>query len=150
MAEMISCKICGRFFEPNSFLNICSICKTRDDEIYGKLRDYLIQNPRSKIYDVSKLLDIPVYHIRRYLREERLEIVEKDNSFLTCEKCGKPLRSGRFCNDCRVEAKNSAAFAEAAQGHRNSQMPVEQTEKDANQRIKYISGNNDKLKRVSI
>lgn len=149
MAQMIPCSICGRLFESNGFTELCSVCKVRDDETYMRLRDYLMQHPGTKIFDVSNVLDVPIYYIKRYLREERLEIIEKDNRFLTCEKCGNPIRSGRFCDACANEARNNRAFANSPSVAKFD-LPVQASTDRSMEKIKYMERTANKSKRLSV
>ena len=41
------------------------------------------------------------------LRESRLEIAEGSKIFMHCERCGKEIRSGRFCEECAVKVRKS-------------------------------------------
>ena len=36
----------------------------------------------------------------QWLREERLELSQDSPMYLTCESCGAPIRTGRFCEKC--------------------------------------------------
>jgi uncharacterized protein len=100
MVELKNCKICGRIFQSNGFSEICPGCYKQDENDYNKIREYLYEHPYAKIFEVSLNLDIPVSRIKRYLREDRLQIVESSNLFLDCEKCGAPIHSGRYCDEC--------------------------------------------------
>ena len=100
MDKFINCSICGKLIEANSFRAVCGECVSKDMQDFDRIRDFLYAHPRAKIFEVSNSLDIPVPAIKRYLREGRLEIVEKNNRFLKCEKCGKPICSGTQCDDC--------------------------------------------------
>lgn len=104
MVKLVTCSICGRLFELNGFRAICPNCVEKDMHDFNRIRDYLYVHPRAKIFEVSTHLDISVPVIKRYLREGRLEIIEKQNLFLKCEKCGKPLCSGTQCEDCQKQA----------------------------------------------
>ncbi len=110
----INCAKCGKLIETNGFRSLCDECFVRDMQDFDRIRDFLYIHPRSKIFEVSNSLDIPVPVIKRYLREGRLEIVEKDQLFLKCEKCGKPIRSGMYCDDClkQVAHDYKSAFNE--------------------------------------
>ncbi|MDK2800631.1 MAG: hypothetical protein PWQ70_2250 [Clostridiales bacterium] len=74
--------------------------KKQDEKEFDRIREYLYQYPGANLYEVATHLDISVNTIKRYLREHRLEIIEKENKFLNCERCGQPIQSGRFCDDC--------------------------------------------------
>ena len=43
--------------------------------------------------------------IKHFLRDGRIEIVEKDNKFLSCQTCSKPIHSGWYCEDCLRQLK---------------------------------------------
>jgi hypothetical protein len=100
MDELSNCKVCGRVFQANELAKVCQNCTGQDESNYNKLRNYLIEHPRASIYDVATNLDISINRIKFYLREGRIEIVEKDNRFLLCEQCGQPIHSGRCCEEC--------------------------------------------------
>ena len=39
--------------------------------------------------------------IRQWLRDDRLEVTEDSPMVLTCESCGEPIRSGKYCEKCK-------------------------------------------------
>lgn len=100
MFEVINCPKCGRVFESNGYTNICISCIEQDEQDFTMIKEYLRSHPCASIFDVSSSLDLSISKIKRYLREGRLEILEKNNSFLHCETCGKPICSGKYCDDC--------------------------------------------------
>ena len=118
MNNAIVCAICGRVFETAGFRTVCPDCFERDMKVFDTIRDYLYVHPRAKVFEVSTNLDIPVPTIKRYLREGRLEIIEKENYFLRCEKCGKPICSGTLCDDCQKQATHElqSSFAGSISG----------------------------------
>jgi len=101
MSQNCLCKICGRFFESEITAEYCPECRKVDEEMYTSVRNYLLEKPRASIFDVTTELKIPIKAIKRFLREDRLEVVEAQNGFLKCEKCGKSVHSGYFCKDCK-------------------------------------------------
>jgi len=82
------------------FFRVCPTCYENDENEFQKIKDYLNVHPCAKIFDVVADLNISIKQIKRYLRESRLEILEKDNHFLLCESCGKSIRTGRYCDEC--------------------------------------------------
>ena len=60
-------------------------------------------NPGVGIQDVSETCDVEPSQIQQWLREERLELTEGSSILLNCEKCGAPIRSGRFCEKCKYD-----------------------------------------------
>lgn len=106
MVRLLSCALCGRMFEVSGFRTVCPSCLEKDLNDFNQIRDYLYIHPRAKVFEVSNNLDIPVSVIKRYLKEGRLEIIEKENIFLKCEKCGKPVCSGTQCDDCQKQSSH--------------------------------------------
>ena len=100
MDELKNCKICGRLFQTNGIKERCPICIDHDEEDFSKIREYLYVHPFAKIFEVSINLDISINKIKRFLRDGRIEIVEKDNQFLKCEICGKSICTGQYCDEC--------------------------------------------------
>lgn len=100
MQEIITCELCGKLYNSNGFFGVCPICQENDESDFRRIKDYLNIHPCAKIFDVVADLDISVKKIKRYLRESRLEILEKENHFLFCEECRKSIRSGKYCDEC--------------------------------------------------
>jgi len=107
MSFFINCTRCGKFFETNGFYDMCPICLKLDIEDFDRIRQYLLEHPGAKLFEVSTSLNIPISQIKRYLREERLEILEKDNPFLKCASCHKPISTGQYCDDCAKSSPHS-------------------------------------------
>ena len=51
---------------------------------------------------VSEELDVSVHQINQWIREERLSFSEDSGVMISCEKCGKNIRTGRYCDGCKA------------------------------------------------
>jgi len=100
MQELRNCERCGKLYRSNGFYKLCPSCWEFDEFDFRRIKEYLSNHPGAKIFEVSTALDISVGKIKRYLRESRLEIIEKENRFLFCDKCGKSIRTGKYCDEC--------------------------------------------------
>ncbi len=49
--------------------------------------------------------------IRQWVREERLIFSADSAMGIECEKCGKSIRTGRFCDDCKRDTANELSGA---------------------------------------
>lgn len=98
--DVICCEQCGKLFNSMGFFRLCPVCTERDEKDFSMIKEYLSEHPLAKIFDVANDLSIPIKQIKRYLKESRLEIIEQNNRFLLCEDCGKPIRTGRYCDEC--------------------------------------------------
>jgi hypothetical protein len=101
--EQRNCKRCGKIFLYITGYPLCKECKLKDEVEFRKVREYIRQNPGVKIDQVAKTLNIPQLQILRYLREGRIEALEKDNINIACDLCGGPIKTGRFCERCKEQ-----------------------------------------------
>lgn len=80
----------------------CEKCGSVAYDDYGKVRLYLEQNPGANAMTVEAETGVAQKTIRLMLKESRLQVAEGSATFLVCENCRKPIRSGRFCSECEV------------------------------------------------
>lgn len=117
--DVRNCKRCGKIFTYRGF-PVCQECINEDERDFKEVRDYLDDHPGASTMEVSAQTGIDVKTITRFLREGRLEAegITLVDSDLSCEKCGKPIGSGRYCDDClkkiQAELKDAANRLEKA------------------------------------
>jgi uncharacterized protein len=103
MPDIRNCSKCGKIF---TYLGrpICNKCCEAEENEFKVVKEYVYDNPGATISEVAQETEVTVEKIMRFLREERLEIKsENSNLLLECERCGRPINSGRFCELCRVQ-----------------------------------------------
>ncbi|HOM01328.1 MAG TPA: MerR family transcriptional regulator [Acetivibrio sp.] len=138
MPDVRNCKRCGRIFNYIGGRPICHDCKKQDEEEFKKVKEYLYEHPKASILEVSNVLEISVQKIKSYLREGRLEIVGNDgNLILECEKCGRSITTGRFCNECSREL--SEGFKSSAEEISKSASGDTDKKKPAGMGMKYLN-----------
>lgn len=98
------CQRCHRMFERAGNENVCPVCTPLDEEEFRRIKEYLEAHQGASSNEVMRHTGVSLKQIKRYLKEERLEIVGDNKGFLRCEICGKPLNSGRYCDLCYREA----------------------------------------------
>ena len=130
--DIISCEQCGKLFNSMGFFKLCPVCTERDEKDFSMIKEYLCEHPLAKVFDVANDLSIPIKQIKRYLRESRLEIVEKNNKFLSCEDCGKPIRTGKYCDECyrKFHRNFSTAYVGNVNKKYSSRINLNSTNKD--------------------
>lgn len=107
MSDLRNCAKCGRLFG-YSGSPFCSFCIEEEEDKYKVVRDYLYDNPGSSVVDVSEATGVPTEMIMKFLREERLQLSSDNaNMLLECETCGRPIVSGRFCQNCKDDLKKA-------------------------------------------
>jgi uncharacterized protein len=98
--DIRNCRRCGKVYNFNGFA-VCPNCTRQEQEDFDKIRDYLFKHPNSSALEVSQATGLELKVITRFQKEGRIEsdgMVTSDN--LSCEKCGQPVKSGRFCEQC--------------------------------------------------
>ncbi|HOJ78124.1 MAG TPA: MerR family transcriptional regulator [Bacillota bacterium] len=111
--DVRNCKRCGKVFQYRGH-NICYNCITQEEEDFQKVREYIQKHPNSTTVEVSEATEVSIKTITRFLREGRLDCEGFDTSDLglQCEKCGKEISSGRYCDECINELQSG--FKEAS------------------------------------
>lgn len=96
-----NCKRCGRLYTYNG-IDICPECYRQDEEDFIKIRDYIEAHPYATMIEISRETQVAIKKIMEFLKEGRL-ILNSDNTniVLKCERCGKPITTGRFCEECK-------------------------------------------------
>ncbi|MEE1306347.1 MAG: flagellar protein [Agathobacter sp.] len=105
--EVKNCKGCGRLFNIIGSERLCPDCVRKLDEKFQQVKQYLDDNPNASVEDVSKDNDVTTKQIRKWVREERLIFAEGSSEGIDCEKCGKMIRTGRFCDACKASITNT-------------------------------------------
>ncbi len=116
--DLINCKKCGRLFGSENGEVHCSKCRDNDDEDFKKVRDYLYDHPGASVQEVSEETEVSEQKIIKFLKQERIEIVEDENAVLGCERCGVSIKTGKYCEKCKNDLKKelSAALGDLKEG----------------------------------
>lgn len=91
----------------------CVDCGNLMYDDYGKVRNYIEENPGATASEVSNAVGVSKEKIRRLLREDKIQIAPGSPTFLHCESCGVDIRSGRYCVKCAQEVNKAKANAQA-------------------------------------
>lgn len=97
-----NCKVCGRIYNYVAGPNVCPSCRDDMEAKFQEVKEYIRNHKGCGVQEVSEECDVEPAQIRQWLREDRLEVTEDSAIFLSCEACGAPIRSGRFCEKCQV------------------------------------------------
>ena len=137
------CARCHRIFEKVAFEEVCPACFPIEEYEFGRIKEYLSLHPGASSNVVMTELNVSLKSIRRYLQEDRLEIVGDNKGFIRCELCGKPLNSGRFCEGCYKEGQEKLRKEEGA-GPRSAYIKQSDKPKSTDKKGKKFSEKNDK------
>lgn len=99
--ELRNCSKCGRVFAYKG-VDVCIRCLDGEEDQFKLVKEYLYDHPGATVNELSEATGVSERQILRYLRENRIEIREENNTLLDCQRCGKSIRSGRFCDSCII------------------------------------------------
>ena len=99
--ELISCVKCGKLFNHVSGPRVCQVCNKEMEEKFFEVKQYVREHPNIDMRTLSKECEVSPKQIQRWVREDRL-IFSKDSPIgIPCERCGKTIKSGRYCESCK-------------------------------------------------
>ncbi len=97
-----NCGGCGRIFNYLGGPILCQACRENMESKFQEVKEFIRENPGVSIQEVSETCDVPTAQIQQWLREERLEVTENSAIYLNCESCGASIRTGKFCEKCKL------------------------------------------------
>ena len=104
--DVRNCKKCRKLFNYNGN-PLCPQCNKEMEDKFSDVKAYIRENPTSSISVVAEETDVPVQQIKQWIREERLTFTKDSGVVITCENCGKPILTGRYCGECKRSMTNS-------------------------------------------
>ena len=106
---LANCDRCGRLFNRVT-RNICPDCIREEEQMFDEIKAYLREHEGATVTEVSEATGVAEERILHYLRDGRL--VLSGTMSYPCESCGKPIRTGRFCTECKNDLE--AGMSDAA------------------------------------
>ena len=101
--DVRNCKGCNRLFQYLTGPMLCPVCKENLEKKFTEVKEYIYKNPGASIPQVSEATEVSVKQLKQWVREERLILSAPSPDGVTCEQCGAPICSGRFCNSCKMK-----------------------------------------------
>ena len=99
--ELISCVKCGKLFQHISGPRVCQQCGKELEEKFVEVKAYVREHPNIDMRTLSKECEVSPKQIQRWVREDRLVFSADSPIGIPCERCGKTIKSGRFCESCK-------------------------------------------------
>ncbi len=126
--DVRTCRSCKRIFNYLSGPNLCPGCREKLEDKFLEVKAYIEEHRGATMQEVSEECDVEVNQIRQWLREERLELMEGSAIMLSCDSCGAPIRSGKFCDKCRGAMANN--FQNLMRGNQPAEPTLYKKNKD--------------------
>lgn len=97
-----NCRECGKIFNYISGPKLCPACRQGLEERFQRVKTYIRENPGAGVRQVAEACEVDTSLINQWLKDERLELSEASSLLLNCETCGQPIRTGRYCDQCKA------------------------------------------------
>ena len=102
-----NCARCGKMFNYVAGPAICDSCKKAIEDDFQKVKQYIEENPRASLKQISEDNQVTTKQIQQWIREERLMFSKDSPIQLVCENCGELITTGRFCAKCKSSMANT-------------------------------------------
>lgn len=100
-SQLKNCKKCGRTFTYYGMGHMyCNACTKIDRQTFEIVKDFIYENGAATISEIAEGTGVSQKQVELYLKEGRLEIPDDSPVFIKCEKCGREMKTGRFCTLC--------------------------------------------------
>jgi len=104
---------------------------------FQEVKEYIRNHRGAGIAEVAEACEVEPQQIHQWLREDRLEVTEDSAIQLTCENCGAPIRSGRFCERCKNNV--SQGFQTILDEHASKPAPMKKKTNDKdNPKMRFL------------
>ena len=102
-----NCSRCGKMFNYVAGPTICEPCRKAIEDSFQKVKQYIEDNPRASLRQISEECEVTTKQIQQWIREERLMFSKDSPIQLVCENCGELITTGRFCAKCKNTMANT-------------------------------------------
>ena len=100
-----SCRRCKKIFTSTGE-SLCPECLKEEELLLFKVKRCLYDDPNTSIAQIIKTVGISEELILRFAREERIELLNEEDTRMSCELCGCKITKGRYCDDCKKKLVN--------------------------------------------
>ncbi len=104
-----NCARCGKLFTAvSSSMKLCIDCEREDQDQFNKVKEYLKEHAAATVIEITKATGVERKQIYEWVKSGRLDIASVVDLGLSCESCGKSIKSGRFCIECAARIESDA------------------------------------------
>ena len=95
------CQECGgKYVFQGAGRYVCENCGHETYDDFGKIKAFIDEHGPTPGIVIAEATGVSIAKINRFLRQGRIEIPDGSGQYIPCERCGEPIRYGRFCPAC--------------------------------------------------
>lgn len=137
--DVRNCVKCNKLFNHIAGPPICQNCRKSIEDKFKEVRLYIRKNENASISEVAETCDVEVKQIKQWIREERLSFTKDSDIGIDCENCGRSIKTGRFCDQCKSDLVNNLETAYKREEVKQEN-PFEK--KDTSSKMRYLNKDN--------
>lgn len=99
--QVQNCKRCGKVFSSLS-KTVCPNCEKEEEAAFMKVKEFIRENSHCSLQEISDATEVSSKRILKFIRDGRLVISEGLQGEVVCDQCGRPIRTGRYCDSCII------------------------------------------------
>jgi flagellar operon protein (TIGR03826 family) len=105
MGELANCPKCNALFVKTQFRTVCDACFKEEETAYETVYQFLRkrENRKALLQEVIDGTGVSEGLILKFIRNGRIQLANFPNLGYPCEKCGKPIREDRLCENCKKD-----------------------------------------------
>ena len=104
--ELVTCALCGNLFNTID-KKICPLCAKKEEEYFTTVKKFLKENPSLTFKRIVQDTGVPERLLRKWIKDGKLEIVNKEGIGIRCERCNKEILQGKYCVACREKMEHT-------------------------------------------
>lgn len=135
--DVRTCRKCKKLFNYLMGPVICQTCRDHMEEEFKVVKTYIQDNPHVDIRTVSEECEVDVAQIRQWIREERLEFASDSIVGLNCDRCGKVIKTGKYCPECKAEMQKTFSNA-IGLGHGTTAAPSKPAPEKNSPKMRFL------------
>ncbi len=126
MADILNCPRCNKIFVKN-LRDVCTDCYREEENDYQTVHQFVRKrdNRMASIIEVEQETGVDKTLIYKFIRQGRIHLASFPNLAYPCESCGKMIREGRICGECKGNITSGVERADREKEFQNRKRQVE-------------------------
>ncbi|RFU63953.1 TIGR03826 family flagellar region protein [Peribacillus glennii] len=118
--ELSNCPSCDALFVKNKFRDVCDACYKEEEKKFELVYQYIRkrENRTAVLSQVVEATGVEEDLILKFIKTGKLRTTQFPNLGIPCEKCGKTIREGRMCAECKNSLQSELKHHEQDEARR--------------------------------
>ncbi|MBE5887012.1 MAG: flagellar protein [Lachnospiraceae bacterium] len=101
--DVRNCRKCGKVFNYISGVPICQACRELEEQKFQEVKQFVQDCKEAGINEIVEHCGVSHNQVNMWIRQERLVFADDSPIGINCEGCGTMIKTGRFCEKCKID-----------------------------------------------